>query len=419
MCWFSFALGIIAVAGIGQAIFGYVVVRRFARRAALPVAGSAFPPISVLKPLHGDEPLLEAALASVLGQHYGAFQVVFGVQDRDDAALAVVSRLRTRFPRADIAVVVDAAQHGLNRKIGNLINILPAARHDLLVIADSDVHVAPDYLQRIAAELAEPGAGLVTTVYGGIPANESLPATLGATMISHSFLPGALMARALGRQDCLGATMALRRETLEAVGGLPALVQHIADDHVLGKLVRRLGLDVRVAATLTSTTVPEGTMPELYSHELRWSRTILALVPREYITSFIQYPLFWAATAIGSSGGADWALALFVVSWMARGLAARGIDRSLAAVQTGFTAPAPIWLLPLRDLMCMIVALASYAGDKVEWRGRVMHTTPATPAEPADEYAGEYRPTLYTPPNYAAQGYATRSLRDLVRTDTP
>jgi ceramide glucosyltransferase len=414
MCWLAWLMGLTAFAGMAQAVFGYRAVRRFARRLVAPPRPGDRPPITVLKPLHGDEPLLEAALASVLAQRYPVFQIVFGVHDRDDPALAVVARLRARFPQADIAVVADPAGHGDNRKIGNLINMLPAARHDVLVIADSDVHVAPDYLERIADELAIPGTGLVTTLYAGLPGNASLPAILGATMITHGFLPGALMARDIGRQDCLGATMALRRDTLAAIGGLAALVNHLADDHVLGKLVRRQGLAVRMAATVATTTVPETTMPDLFSHELRWARTILALVPREYALSLIQYPLFWAAMAIGCSGGRDWAVELFLAAWGTRALCAHLIDRCLVATHPGLFAPAPLWLLPLRDLMSMLIALASYGGDRVEWRGQVMHTGPLelgdAPAPTPSYQTLAYQPQAYPPATYdqayAPPGYA-------------
>ena len=132
-------------------------------------------PVTVLKPLYGDEPLLEQALASVCQQDYPEWQVVFGVQDRADTAMPVVQRLQNRFPECDIAVVVDPTRHGPNGKVGNLINMLAAAKHDVLVIADSDVHVARDWLWRLIAALVAPGVGLVTTVYTGLPAHGPLP----------------------------------------------------------------------------------------------------------------------------------------------------------------------------------------------------------------------------------------------------
>ena len=184
------AVGLSAV-GLMQALAGALLVRRFCAGAAnAGKAGSGYAPghvthgstltmapVTVLKPLHGDEPLLEEALASVCRQDYPAWQVVFGVQDRADTALPVVRRLRARFPDRDIAVVVDPTPHGPNRKVANLINMLPAAKHDVLVIADLDVHVAPDWLRRLVAALEGPGVGVATTVYTGLPVHGPLPPT--------------------------------------------------------------------------------------------------------------------------------------------------------------------------------------------------------------------------------------------------
>ncbi len=350
--------------GLLLALAGWAAASRFARRTTPTPALAARPPVTILRPLHGDEPLLEEALASVCAQDYPAFQVVFGVQNPADPALHVVRRLQARFPGCDIAVVVDAAQHGSNRKIGNLINMFAAARYDILVMADSDVHVTRDYLDRLVATLARTGTGLATTIYTGIPANGGLAARLGATQITHTLLPGALLARMLGRQDCFGASMALTRATLARIGGLHALADHLADDNVLGRLVREQGLAVELAATVPATTVPETTLRALWMHELRWARTIRALEPLGFALSAAQYPLVWSALAVGLSGGETWAVALFALAWSVRGLAARGVDRAL-----GLAIAAPVWLLPLRDVLFVGVMIASFLGGRVEWRG--------------------------------------------------
>jgi ceramide glucosyltransferase len=369
---------VLSAIGVAQAIAGWIVVRRFAyrcRRAGV----NAVRPVTVLKPLHGDEPLLEEALTSVCRQAYPALQVVFGVNDLADTALPVVRRLQARFSGCDIAVVVEPTGHGPNRKVGNLINMLPAAKHDVLVIADADMHVAPDWLHRLVVALEEPGVGLVTTVYTGVPVGLLAPppsregrgrdaiGALGADQINHYFLPGALLARAMGRQDCLGATMMLRRETLERLGGFAALVDHLADDNVLGRLVQGLGLRVALAETIPSTTVPETSLRALWRHELRWARTIRALVPVQFAASVLQYPLVWAALAVVLGGGAGLTLAWFVVAWAIRAAAARGIDRALALANHS-----PLWLLPLRELMSVVVMAASYTGRRVEWRGHTL-----------------------------------------------
>ena len=368
----AFFAALLTVAGMIQALLGGWAVRQFAKTPAPRPA--ARPGVTILKPLYGNEPLLEAALASVCDQRYPIFQVVFGVQDPEDAALPVLERLKARFPTVDIAVVVDPRAHGRNRKIGNLINMLPAAKHDVLVIADSDVHCAPDYLEQISRTLAIPGTGLVTTLYAGLSATSTLAGKLGAAWVNHSFLPGALMARWLGRQDTLGATMALRRETLTAIGGLAMLADHIADDHILGKLVQGENLAVRLAATVVATTVPETRIAALYRHELRWARTILALVPVEFVLSAIQYPLFWALFAVLMTAADPWAVILLVLTWICRAKVAQSIDTRLGLVQTKLATPASIWLLPIRDTLSMVEMFASGLSDQVEWRGRVMHT---------------------------------------------
>ncbi len=296
--------------------------------------------------------------------------MVFGLQDPEDPALAVLDRLRARFPRLDAAVVVDPTSHGLNHKIANLINMHRHSRHDVLVVSDSDIHVAPDYLRRVAAALERPNTGLVTTLYAGLAAGRGLAGRLGAAHINHAFLPGALMARSLGRQDCLGATMALPRAVLDAVGGFPALADDLADDAVLGQLVRARGWAVRLADTVPATTVPEAHVSRLFQHELRWARTVSAVAPVGFVLSCVQYPLAWALLAAVLGGGAGWSLLLLGLCWAARFAFGRGVDRLIGAE------PTPGWMLPLRDAMSIAVMLASATGTSVAWRGRRMRARP-------------------------------------------
>jgi ceramide glucosyltransferase len=360
----------VALLGMLQCMAGLLAALRFARRRAPSPA--ARPPVTLLKPLCGDEPLLEQALASCCRQDYPRFQVVFGVQDQADPALAVVERLRARFPECDIAVVADPTPHGPNRKIGNLINMLPAARHDVLVFSDSDVHAGPGYLDRLVAALHRPRTGLVSTLYVGLPGGSGWLKRLGATQISHVFLPGALLARAFGRQDCLGNTMILRRETLDRVGGLPSLAYELADDNVLGQRVRALGLGVGLADIITAVTVPEASPAAIWQHEIRWARTIRALAPLAFAVSAIQYPIFWAALALALSHAAAWSVALLAAAWAFRAAGAVALDRILRSRMPVPPLPTPYWLLPLRDILSVIEILASYTSNRVIWRGHVV-----------------------------------------------
>lgn len=372
----SLAIGcdVIGVAGAVQAALGTLLVRRFdrqERRAQTHVLSHSPPPITVLKPLHGDEPLLEEALESFCTQNYPVFQLVFGVQRANDPAIAVVERLKRRHPHVDMALVVNGAQHGENRKVGNLINMLPAARHEALVISDSDIHVRPDYLRRIAESLEQSNVGLVTTIYAGLPAGASLTRFLSACQINHNFLPGVLLSRYLGRQDCLGATMALTRSMLEQVGGLQALVRYVADDAILGRLVRAEGRDIAIATCMTWTTVAESTFTDLLSHELRWGRTVRALAPFGYLASAIQLPLFWLSLAILLQPHAWWPVSIFLWGWAFRAACAFGIDRTV-----GQRSLLPLFLLPWRDWLSAFIMVGSMSGSRVDWRGHTMHVAP-------------------------------------------
>lgn len=357
-------------AGLGQLLAGSIAATRFAANAKSAPLPAALPAITVLKPLHGDEPLLEAALESFFRQDYPSFQLVFGVQRQDDTAIAVVERLIARHPQIPASLIIDATAHGANRKIGNLINMLPAAAFETLVISDSDMHVAPDYLARVAEALARPNAGLVTTLYTGLPAQAGITPALGAAYINQIFAAGALMARGLGRQDCMGATMALHRSTLASVGGLEALSDFVADDGILGRKVAALGKRVELAATIPATTVGETRLGALLRHELRWARTIRAMEPVGFAASCVQYPSFWAVLTVILAHCAGWSLALLALTLAARAGLGRRTEAALGA------AAAPLWLAPVRDLLSFGILAAAFLDDRVQWRGHIMTTAP-------------------------------------------
>jgi ceramide glucosyltransferase len=373
--------------GAVQAVAGLIVVWRFGARAG--TAPRALQPVSILKPVCGDEILLEAAITSFCTQDYPEFQLIIGAHGPDDPALAVAQRVQARFPDLDMTIVVDSAWHGCNRKVANLINMMPFAKHDVLVFADSDLHVRPDYLRHVAATLDQDSCGLVTTACGAEPGVRGLASMLGVAHITHSFLPGALLAAFGGRQDCLGGTMALRRSTLEQIGGLRALVNHLADDNVLGSLVRGLGLSVRIAPTLPVVVVQEQRLADIWQHELRWARTIRALAPVGFAASVLQFPLFWALLSLIVSGAASWSVTCFLAAWGVRAAVVCGIDHSLRTMRAR-TAPLPaLWLLPLRDMMSVAVLLGGFWNDKVVWRGQVLRAGRFAPAKKLPEALAE------------------------------
>jgi len=370
-----------------QCLAGVWAAMRFAGARGHGVLPADPPPVTVLKPLCGDEPLLEEALTSCFAQDYPAFQIVFGIQNPNDPALGVLERVRLRFPDRDIAVVVDPTPHGPNRKVANLINMLPSAKHQIVVISDSDLHLPHNYLERLVVALEKPGAGLVTSLYIGVPPpGGSWAAKMGSTQISHCFLPGVLLSRALGREDCLGSTAMLTQDTLERIGGFPALSALLAEDNVMGQRVKALGLGVGLADTIPTATVPEPDLSALWQHEIRWTSTIRALAPVSLCGSTLQYPLFWALLAVLAGAGAGWTLVLFIAAWMVRWIAAGMIDGTLKPMVGRPAQPTPFWMLPFRDLLSVAEIATSFGVDEVVWRGHRLGTN--SDARPAAAKTG-------------------------------
>jgi ceramide glucosyltransferase len=334
------------------------------------------PPVTVLKPLRGEDSSLAENLRSFCRQNYAPFQIVFGVADADDAAVPVVRALIAEFPAVDLALVIDPRRDGANFKIANLRNMLPSARHPILIIADSDMRVGPDYLAAVTAPLARsaeesPETGLVTCLYRGISSG-GLWSDLASLHINHGFLPQALVAEQLGMgAGCFGATMALKRATLEAAGSLEALANTLADDHALGQAVRRLGLRVELSPYVVDDIVAETSFLGLFRHELRWARTIRLVAPSGFLGSAVTYPVPFAvvATLLGALPVA--APAMLAVALLCRMATGWRIDRALRVNRAAW------WLLPLRDLLSFAVFIASFLGRRVAWRGRKFRIGPS------------------------------------------
>jgi ceramide glucosyltransferase len=318
-------------------------------------------PVTLLKPLCGAEPRLEANLATFCAQAHPCFQVVLGVRDPCDPAIAVVEGLERRFPQADIALVVDPRIHGSNLKVSNLINMMQAARHPWLVLADSDIAVAPDYLARVTAPLADPGVGIVTCLYHGraVDAQRNFWTRLGVLFIDTWFAPSVRVASSGGSSAfAFGATIALRRATLEAIGGFEALKDRLADDYRLGELTRTLGLRTVLSDVVVSTDVTEDRLAALWSRERRWMQTIRSLNPLGYAFSFITFTLpmlalgLWLAPTRFNA-----AVALF-------GAGAR-LGLHWRAPQNAGSAAA---CAPVRDCLLLAEWLSAFAGTTTRWR---------------------------------------------------
>jgi len=371
----SLGLTLVLILGWAYLAGATAVALRFARRARRHrgVAADAAPPgrpaISVLKPLHGAEPGLYENLRSFADQDYPEFQLVLGVRDRTDSALPVARALIGDLPGSDIELVVDPQVTGSNLKVANLENMLPKARHDVIVMADSDMRVDPDYLKTVTAPLADPAVGTVTCLYKGVPGG-GLWSRLAALHINFGFLPSALAGDAVGIGDgCFGATIALRREVLERIGGFARIRNELADDHRIGDAVRGLGLTGVLSPYIVENLVNEPSFASLWRHELRWARTSRAMAPLGFAGSAITHAVALATLAAAASGsGAAWRFVALTLAmrWITSAIIARGLDLPRSG----------LWLLPLRDALSFAVFVGSFCGRSVSWRDQLFRVEP-------------------------------------------
>jgi len=351
----------LAALGCGYVLFATLIVRRF-KYGARPLA-TTFPTVSVLKPLRGAEPTLQANLQSFCDQDYpAAIQWLFGVQDADDAAAAVVEALIESRPGRDLELCITGGTTGSNPKVANLCGMQHRIRHDVVVIADSDIMVAPDYLQQTVAALEQPGVGAVTYLYRGVP-HRGIWAQLAAMAIDCHFLPNALVGVTLGlATPCFGSTIALRRETLTAIGGFAAFRDQLADDYAMGAAVRQLGLRVAIPTLVVQHAFGERTFAQLLRHELRWARTVRVADAAGYAGVALTHPLPFAivATLLGEVG---FGVAAIVASIACRVVLQRQVEHTLGTRSLG------IWLGPARDLLSFAIYCASFFVGVVSWRG--------------------------------------------------
>lgn len=321
--------------------------------------------VTILKPLHGGEPNLLDNLTTFLRQDYvGPVQLLCGVQRCDDAAIIAVDALRQRFPTARIDLIIDPTSHGSNGKVANLINMEPSIAHDVVVLSDSDMVVPPCYLSAVLTALDRPKVGLVTCLYRG-RGDQSIWSRLSAAGISYRFLPLATFATAIGKtgQACMGSTIAMRRRTLQAIGGFRPFADVLADDHAIGKAVSALGLESALPPLLLTHASSEPSLPALWLHELRWAATVRGLMPHAaYAASLITLPVPLAM--LGLVFHPLPGLWFVIAALFAKSVAAGAVNRVSGEVTLSR------WLLPIRDILSLAVFIASFGVRSVDWRGR-------------------------------------------------
>ncbi len=357
--------GVLAACGIGYYVLCLWSGRAFLRDRRRLTAEFT-PPVSILKPLRGTDPEMYEAFRSHCLQDYPDFELIFGVADGDDPAIALVERIKREFPERRIELVMTPEVLGTNLKVSNLVQMLPFVRHDYLLVNDSDIRVAPDYLRCVMAPFAEAKVGMVTSLYRGAP-GRTLGSRLEAIGISTDFSAGVLAARELeGIRFALGSTLAFPRRSLDAIGGFEPLLDYLADDFELGNRIAEAGYEVVMSDVVVDTHLPDYSFRAYWDHQLRWARSTRDSRRWGYLGVALTFGLPWAILAFVLSQAALWAGALLAVAIVTRCAMALKIGRHIMADPN---IPADLWLIPLRDVLALVIWAASYAGHTIAWRG--------------------------------------------------
>jgi ceramide glucosyltransferase len=400
---------ILAVAGIGYFLAALIAARIFLVARRKPLAAFA-PAVSILKSLKGLDPGMIDAFRSHCRQSYaGEYELLFGVASLSDPAVKAVQQLQAEFPALSIKLIECPQRLGTNGKVSTLIQLVPHARHNFLLINDSDITVSPRYLERVIACFAPPptmnakqlaatqidlsdvlcqgttsvvpqmpkkdaGAlapeeevGLVTALYRG-RAHHTLASQLEALGIATDFQAGVLLSKWIegGLHYGLGSTLALRREALDKIGGLTPLVDHLADDYELGARISAAGYRVALSAEVVDTNIAAYGIRGFLDHQLRWARTVRDARPWGYAGLIFTHGLCWALLNLLASGASPLSLWLLGLSFCLRLALAMTVG---AEVLSDRQVLPSLWLLPLRDLVAMGVWIAGFAGNTIVWRG--------------------------------------------------
>ena len=345
------------LAGIYHLIALAAALRRWGTRKARKA--ESLPAVSILKPIHGRDPEFYEAIRSHALLDYPEFEILFGLNDPEDPARQDITRLAAEFPQRAIRII-ECPRNMPNGKVASLAKLARAARYPVLVINDSDITVAADYLHRVVPALEDGKVGLVTCLYRAT--GESRAARWEALGIATEFAPSVLVARALGIAEfALGSTMALRAADLERIGGFASIGEYLADDYQLGLRINKLGRRIALAPAVVATHLSDNTWAAVWRHQVRWSRTIRVSRPAGYFGYAITNATVWAALA--AAGGA-WAIAAGAIA--VRLMAGVATSRFVLGDRTSSRL---FLLMPFRDLWGFAIWLAGLAGSTVEWRG--------------------------------------------------
>ncbi len=340
-------------------------------RAVKPLPhGPALDGISVLKPLAGVDDGLAENLRSFFEQRYGNFEILFAVRSEKDPAIPVVEELRAQYPAIPSRLIVTGEPPYPNAKVYSLDRMLAAARHDRIVMADSDVRVDGRLLETLAAEFADPNVGMITCPYRAAP-GRSVWSLLEAVGLNTEFIGGVLVARMLdGMKFALGPTIAARRGVLQAIGGFDAVKDYLAEDFVMGNRAAELGYGVLLSSYVIEHRIGAQSLAANCRHRLRWNRSTRRSRPWGYVGQMFTNPLPLALLAWAARPEWWGVLAVTAVLRAAAGAATAGV-----ALRDPLTARW-WWLVPVQDMASFGFWLAGFFGNTIVWRGRRYYVQP-------------------------------------------
>ena len=363
----------IALAGcLSSAIYYFICLWTAAafnqrrQRQSLPVRANALPPVSILKPLKGMDPEIYDSFRSHCLQEYPEYEIIFGVSDAQDPAIASVDWLRRDFPDRNIRLVVCSENLGANVKVSNLEQMVRGAQYEHLVVNDSDIVVESDYLRSVIAPLEDPQVGTVTCLYRGIaaPTMGSKLEALGIMDFCSSVLVAEQLER--GLHFGLGSTLAFRRTELNRIGGFRSMVDFLADDYELGRRIAGLGRKILLSEIVVETRLPAYDMRDFLGHQLRWARGVRDARRSGYIGLVSTFGIAWALLAVLAAGASPWSWLVLAAMLLLRSALGFVVCRSVLQDEEGVER---LWLLPMRDLIAAAVWIASFTGHTVTWRG--------------------------------------------------
>jgi ceramide glucosyltransferase len=339
---------------------------RFFRRERARMLGNFNPTVSLLKPVRGIDFGSYENFASFCRQDYPEYEILFGVNDDADPAVPLIQRLMVEFPKRRIRLFVGFEELGSNRKVNKLARLAREAQHEVLVLTDGDVRVAPEYLREVVAPLADGKIGAVTSFYRAIT-ERNFGAELEAVGASSDFFAGVLVANWMeGMTFGLGASIVTTKDWVREIGGFEAIADMHSDDYELGHRIAKAGGKVLLSRETVWTMYPAQTARGFWDHQVRWARTVRLCRPLSYVGLVFTHGLPWALVA-AEVAPSKWIAAAYLLAYailrlvMAWTVGVWGVRDEVLRRR--------LWLVPFRDAIYFAIWLASLASNRIRWGG--------------------------------------------------